>query len=141
MKKKIIVLALIVTLLSGCGSKIPTLSNGDEAVVILKDGSMISANELYEAIKDDYALETLVNLVDKKVLEDKYKNKVEDAKKYGWKSSYCLKPFIGDVLDEIKEKYKPEKIEYSGYYVFAGRAMTDDEARKNVERIELESMK
>ncbi len=66
---------------------------------------------------------------------------VEDAKKYGWKSSYCLKPFIGDVLDEIKEKYKPEKIEYSGYYVFAGRAMTDDEARKSVERIELESMK
>lgn len=65
---------------------------------------------------------------------------VEDAKKYGWKSSYCLKPFIGDVLDEIKEKYKPEKIEYSGYYVFASRAMTEDEVQKSVERIERESM-
>ena len=72
MKKKIIVLALIATLLSGCGSKIPTLSNGDEAVVTLKDGSMISVNELYTAIKDDYALETMVTLVDKKILEDKY---------------------------------------------------------------------
>ena len=65
MKKKIIVLALIATLLSGCGSKIPTLSNGDEAVVTLKDGSMVSVNELYEAVKDDYALTALVNLVDK----------------------------------------------------------------------------
>lgn len=66
---------------------------------------------------------------------------VENAKKYGWKSSYCLKPFIGDVLDEIKEKYKPEKIEYSGYYVFSNQPMTDDEVRKKIERIELESMK
>ena len=82
MKKKIIVLALIVTLLSGCGSKIPTLSNGDEAVVTLKDGSMISANELYEAIKDDYALDTMITLVDKKILEDKYKDKVEEANEY-----------------------------------------------------------
>lgn len=83
MKKKIIVLALIVTLLcSGCGSKIPTLSNGDEAVVTLKDGSMISANELYNSVKSDYALETLVTLVDKKILEEKYADKVEDAKNY-----------------------------------------------------------
>ena len=80
MKKKIAVLALIVLLMSGCGSKIPTLSNGDEAVVTLKNGSMISANELYEAVKDDYALEALVNLVDKKVLEEKI-NKYEEATK------------------------------------------------------------
>lgn len=83
MKKKIIVLALIVTLLcSGCGSKIPTLSNGDEAVVTLKDGSMISVNELYNAVKSDYALETLVTLVDQKILEEKYADKVEEAKNY-----------------------------------------------------------
>ena len=82
MKKKIVVLALIVLLMSGCGSKIPTLSNGDEAVVTLKDGSMVSVNELYESVKDDYALKSLVNLVDKKILEKEYKKKVKDAKKY-----------------------------------------------------------
>ena len=69
MKKKIVVLALIVLLMSGCGSKIATLSNGDEAVVTLKDGSMVSVNELYESVKDEYALMTLVNLVDQKILE------------------------------------------------------------------------
>ena len=93
MKKKIAVLALIVLLMSGCGSKIPTLSNGDEAVVTLKNGSMISANELYESVKDDYALEALVNLIDKKVLEDKYKDKVEEAKKYAEDNIAQLKEY------------------------------------------------
>lgn len=83
MKKKIIVLALIVTLLcSGCGSKIPKLSNGDEAVVKLKDDSMISVNELYNEVKDQYALNALLDLVDKKILEEKYKDKINDANSY-----------------------------------------------------------
>ena len=67
MKKKIAVLALIACLISGCGSKIPTLSNGDEAVVTLKDGSKISANELYEQMKEQYALNSLVNMIDTKI--------------------------------------------------------------------------
>ena len=100
MKKRIIVLALIVLLMSGCGSKIPTLSNGDEAVVTLKDGSMISANELYESVKDDYALYALVNLVDKKVLEDKYKDKIEEAKKYAEDTISQLEAYYGDQLLE-----------------------------------------
>lgn len=104
MKKKLVVLALIVLLMSGCGSKIPTLSNGDEAVVTLKDGSMISANELYEAVKDDYALYALVNLIDKKVLEDKYKDKIEDAKKYAEDTMAQLEAYYGDqLLDAIQQ--------------------------------------
>lgn len=98
MKKKIVVLALFVTLLSGCGSKIPTLSNGDEAVVTLKDGSMISANELYEAIKEDYALNAMVNLVDKKILEDKYKDKVEEAKEYADNTVSQNEAVVGEQL-------------------------------------------
>ena len=81
MKKKIIVLALCVLLISGCGKTIPKLSNGDEAIVTLKDGSMISVNELYETIKqDDATLEKLVTMVDKKILEEKYKDSLEEAK-------------------------------------------------------------
>ncbi|MGN1370999.1 MAG: peptidylprolyl isomerase [Candidatus Coprovivens sp.] len=112
MKKKIIVLALIVTLLSGCGSKIPTLSNGDEAVVTLKDGSMISANELYEAIKDDYALDTMITLVDKKILEDKYKDKVEEANEYADSNISQLEAYYGDsLLDAIKQNTSYTSIE------------------------------
>lgn len=112
MKKKIIVLALIVTLLSGCGSKIPTLSNGDEAVVTLKDGSMISANELYEAIKDDYALEAMITLVDKKILEDKYKDKLEEANEYADSNISQLEAYYGDtLLDAIKSNTNYTSIE------------------------------
>ena len=122
MKKKIIVLALIVLLMSGCGSKIPTLSNGDEAVVTLKDGSMISANELYEVLKDDYALEAMVTLVDKKILEEKYKDKIEEAKKYADDSIAQLETYYGDsLLEAIQQNTSYSTIEgykdsiYVGY--------------------------
>lgn len=98
MKKKIIVLALCVLMISGCGSKIPKLSNGDEAVVTLKDGSMISANELYNELKDDYALEALVNMVDKKILEKEYKDQLEDAQDSADSTMKELEEAYGDDL-------------------------------------------
>ena len=100
MKKKLIVLALCTLLISGCGSKIPKLSNGDEAVVTLKDGEMISANDLYNELKDDYALEALVNMVDKKILEDKYGDQVEDIKKSTDSYMSQLEAIYGDSLEE-----------------------------------------
>lgn len=119
MKKKIIVLALIATLLSGCGSKIPTLSNGDEAVVTLKDGSMISVNELYTAIKDDYALETMVTLVDKKILEDKYKAKVEEANEYADSNIQTLESYYGDgLLEAIQSNTNFSTIEGYRDYIY-----------------------
>ena len=119
MKKKIVVLALIVLLMSGCGSKIPTLSNGDEAVVTLKDGSMVSVNELYEAVKDDYALLSLVNLVDKKVLEKEYKNKIEEAKKYAENNIAQLESYYGDQLvDAIKQNTDYTSVEGYQEYIY-----------------------
>ena len=105
MKKKIIVLAICVLMISGCGSKIPKLSNGDEAVVTLKDGSMISANELYTELKDEYALETLVNMIDKKILEDKYSDHVEDAKKSAESTMTQLESAYGDDLESAIQYY------------------------------------
>ena len=49
MKKKVLILGVCSLLLCGCG-KIPTLSNGDEAVVTFIEGEMISANDFYEEI-------------------------------------------------------------------------------------------
>ncbi len=101
MKKKLIVLALCALLISGCGSKIPKLSNGDEAVVTLKDGQMISANELYDAMKEDYALQALINMVDKKILEDKYADQVEDAKASAESQMQMLESRFGDELESL----------------------------------------
>ena len=71
MKKKVLILGVCSLLLCGCG-KIPTLSNGDEAVVTFKDGDMISANDFYEEIKNNYGLNTLINMIDKYVFEKEF---------------------------------------------------------------------
>ena len=104
MKKKIILLVLCLLMISGCG-RIPKLSNGDEAVVTMKDGSKISANELYEEMKKDYALETLLNMVDKQILEDKYKDKVEEAKSSAETTMQQLEQAYGDQLLEAIQYY------------------------------------
>jgi foldase protein PrsA len=116
MKKKIIVLALCLLMISGCG-RIPKLSNGDEAVVTLKDGSMISANELYNSMKEDYALETLVKMVDKQILEDKYKDKISDAEKDTETTMQELEAAYGDQLDAAIQYYTSYKSadEYKEY--------------------------
>jgi len=80
MKKKILLLGMCSLLLCGCG-KIPTLSNGDEAVVTFKDGA-ISANDFYKEIKDSYGLNTLISMIDKYIFEREFDDKVSEAKKY-----------------------------------------------------------
>ena len=105
MKKKILILALFVLMISGCAKKIPTLSNGDEAVVTLKDGSMISVNELYDKVKKDYALDALVNLIDKTILEDKYPDDIDDAKKSAETTMTELRQAYGDDLDDAIKYY------------------------------------
>ncbi len=95
---RILALALCVLMISGCGTKIPKLSNGDEAVVTLKGGSKISANELYTELKDDYALNALINMIDKKILEKEYKNKKKDATADTEKTMKELEDAYGDDL-------------------------------------------
>ena len=81
MKKKVFILGVCSLLLCGCG-KIPTLSNGDEAVVTFKDGEMISANDFYEEIKNTFGLDTLLNMIDKYVFEAEFPDEVENANTY-----------------------------------------------------------
>ena len=54
----------------------------------------------------------------------------ENAKKYGWKTTYCLKSYIGDTLKDLVEtNYINNKdIIYSGYNVFT---------RKELEKLEV----
>ena len=81
MKKKVLILGVCSLLLCGCG-KIPTLSNGDEAVVTFKDGEMISANEFYEEIKNSFGLDTLLNMIDKYIFEAEFPDEIENGKAY-----------------------------------------------------------
>ena len=66
-----------------------------------------------------------------KYAEDDYNNSI----KYNWKSAYCLKPYIGDILTDILAEYNMTKdnAEYSAYYVFPQREATKDELEKIIE--------
>ncbi len=79
--KKIVILGACTLLLCGCGKEIPTLSDGSQAVVSFNEGTeSISANQLYEKMKENYSLNAILTLMDTEILEQKYPDDLEDAK-------------------------------------------------------------
>lgn len=108
MKKKVFILGVCSLLLCGCG-KIPTLSNGDEAVVTFKDGEMISVNDFYEEIKNSFGLDTLLNMIDKYIFETEFPEEIENANTYA-----------KAVIDQLITNYGSEEdllsaLQYSGF--------------------------
>ncbi len=77
MKKILICLCLVLLLVTGCG-KVPKLENGQEAVVSLKDGD-ISVDDLYNELKDKYAVSILVDMIDREILNKKYETTKEET--------------------------------------------------------------
>lgn len=83
MKKGLILSLICLMTLCGCG-KIPTLQNGEEAVITFaKDDKehKISAEELYKELKANFGLEATIKLIDTYVLETEYADYKEEAKK------------------------------------------------------------
>ena len=100
MKKKVLILGVCSLLLCGCG-KIPTLSNGDEAVVTFKEGEMISANS--------FGLDTLLNMIDKHIFEAEFPDEMENGEAYAKAA-----------IDQLRTNYETEEellqaLQYYGY--------------------------
>lgn len=71
MKKKILICFMVVTFLAtGCG-KVAQLENGQDAVVTLSSGD-ISVDKLYEKMKDSYALNVLMEMMDEEIFNKEY---------------------------------------------------------------------
>lgn len=98
MKKKIIVLGLCTLMVCSCGKTIPKLENGSDAMVTFENGEKISVEDLYNDLKNNYALESLINLVDKKILEDKYKDSLSSAEEYATSTMKSLEENYGENL-------------------------------------------
>lgn len=79
MKKLLISMLLVLLLVTSCG-KVPVLENGQEAIMTSKTGD-ISVDDLYEEVKSKYALNALINMIDYKLLEEKYPES-DDEKEY-----------------------------------------------------------
>ncbi len=79
MKKRIFGLLLMVFLISACG-QVPKLENGQEAIVSFNNGQMISVDDFYNQIKEQYGLSTLVKMIDTQVLNIKFPDYEKTAK-------------------------------------------------------------
>ena len=67
MKKRIIIVLMLALVMCGCG-KVSKLSDGSDAVVSFKENESISVDNLYENMKDRYAINVLIDMIDKEIL-------------------------------------------------------------------------
>ena len=151
MKKKILLSLLILGFAAGCG-KIPKLANGEDAVVSFKkEDQAISATDLYNNIKKKYALSSLIDMIDTKILLEKYPDKDKDAskdadeqieqvKKYyvGEDGKYDEKTLLASLqtyygistIDEFKDMLKLSYYRDLAVTDYAKDSITDKEIKK-----------
>ena len=80
MKKKVVLMLVFsLFIVTGCG-KVPKLKNGEE-VFIQVDGKNVSANDVYEDLKVKYARDSIIETIDKIILEKRYEED-DDLKQY-----------------------------------------------------------
>ncbi len=122
MKKKnlLIVLSLVVIaaiITTGCGKK-AAVKNGEEVAASVK-GNKITATEFYDKIKEDN-IATLVNMLDKPVLEKKYKT--DDAEKKE----------IDDQVNQLKTTYGSDENTFTQVLQMYFGVSTEKELRESL---------
>ena len=100
--KKILIISMFALLLTGCGDV--ELENGEKAIVSFNNGDGVSAQELYDELKDMYGVNYLVNLIDTKLLNLEYEETTEELE------------YVQQVVDSVKAESGEEFISYIEYY-------------------------
>lgn len=103
--KKILLVLVCIFLLAGCGHV--KLTNGENAIVNFKDVDGISSDDLYKSLKEKEGLNTLVNLIDYKLLSKLYETTSEE------------KDYINGQVKSVKESAKSMNADldlYLNYY-------------------------
>lgn len=117
MKKLIVSMLVMLLLITSCG-KVPVLSNGEEAVITLDDGA-ISVDDLYQEMKNKYALSVLIDMMDEKILNEKYPETEEEVS------------YIDGMVDQVQMYYDYYyNTQYSSFEMFVqsqyGVSSTED---------------
>lgn len=100
MKKKVFLVLACVFLLAGCNNV--KLTNGENAVVTFTEGG-ISSDELYNSLKETYGAERLMNLIDTKLLNEKYETSTEE------------KSYVNQTVKTTKEAAKKVNADFDLY--------------------------
>ena len=100
--KKILIFCLCALLLTGCGDV--KLENGENAIVSFNNGDGITAQNLYDELKEMYGVNYLVNLIDAKLLDLEYEETTEELE------------YVQQIVDSVKSESGDEFIDYIEYY-------------------------
>ena len=148
MKKVLILSAICLFALCGCG-KIPKLANGEEAVITFKkDGKehSISADELYELLKNNYGVDAVTNLLDKYILETEFPEYADSAKKEADSTVEALKLNYKDkeneLLSLLQIYYGLNSVEAYGDFIYINSLRThalDEYAKLQVSDKDIEN--
>lgn len=104
MKKMLIIMC---SLFLVCGCATSHLEDGKESVVKFDEGG-ISAEDLYDVLKEKYGADELITLIDTELLSRKYKE-TDDEKKYISQLVQSMKTDMGDdFLTRIKSLYNAD---------------------------------
>ena len=112
MKKKVLGIMCALVVFTGC-SKSPKLSNGDEVIASV-DGKDFTANELYDAMKDQYGTSILINLVDSYIAD----KEMEDNE--------AASVYADSMISQYKLQYKQYGMDFSQALSTAGFSSEDD---------------
>ena len=113
--KKAILLVIVLSLMTGCGTA--KLSDGKESVVTFKDNAGISAETLYEKLKDKHGVEVLVNLIDTELLNKEY-SKTDSEQDY-----------VDNMFNSYKKQWGDNFKSYMAYYFGVS---TEDELKEYI---------
>lgn len=115
MNKKIgLMLCFGLLFVTGCG-KVPQLKNGEE-VFLHVNGKNVSANDVYEELKESYARDQILEIMDKIILEEKYKEDDE------------LKEYVDAQIDYYIQSYGEDGFKQA----LASSSLTEDDLRQTI---------
>ena len=106
MKKKLFLLISAGLLVAGCG-EIPQTKNGEDALITFKDGKKISVDEVYNKMKESYALQTIIPMIDQYILESEFPDDTKDAKEQASSTIKAYKEQFGgeEALLQMVQQY------------------------------------
>lgn len=112
-KKKFLCLGLVLTLmLTGCGS-VATLQNGEEVVATM-DGNTITAEDLYEELKNQGGAVTLISMIDAYIVNNEIETDDE------------AEAYAESQINSYRESYESYGQDFDAALVSAGYADEDE---------------
>ena len=141
----LVVLVIVegILLISGEFTQIPKNANGEDILVSLNDGTNYTVDDIYKELKSS-SLNTILDLVDTKILTTEYKDKLNEVEEYvknvkaNLKANYtsdkeleeALQNYGYNSIDEYLDLVRTNQLTTYATEDYAKSLLTEDEIKK-----------